>query len=125
MKESAKIYRVGKLYVMKNRNGNIISDEASIIYEWTRYIEELFNDNEEMVTVGDELQSEVASVIKHTIVRKAPGPDGMLADFLKVIDKDSIKKVIMLFNQIYSSGEITEQWLQSKFVHLPKKTNEL
>lgn len=75
---------------MKHGNANIISDEASIIDEWTTYIKAILNYNKEMVVVGSEtglriLQSEVAAAVKNSLVRKVLGPNYVLADLLKVI----------------------------------------
>lgn len=37
---------------------------------------------------------------------KAPGPDKIEADILKMLDKENLKRVTALFNQIYNSGDI-------------------
>jgi hypothetical protein len=75
---------------MRNRDGDIILDEESLIKEWTNYIEKLFEDKRESVAVNEgegleNLQSEVETAIKNAPVRKAPGPDGMIAELLKVL----------------------------------------
>lgn len=84
-------------------------------------IEKLFEDERESVTIiegeGLEiLQSEVETVIKNVPVRKALGPDGMIAELLKVLDEHSIRKLMSLYNRIYNTRIIPEEWLRSKFI---------
>lgn len=126
LKETAGIYRPRKPYIMRNSDGDIILEEESMIKEWTNYIETLFEDERESVAVNEGegleiLQSEVETAIKNAPTRKAPGPDGMIAELLKVLDEQSIRKLTRLYNKIYASGTIPEEWLRSKFITIPKK----
>ena len=52
---------------------------------------------------------------------KAPGPDNVQIEFLKLLDDDGIKWLTAVFNHIYDTGSIPLDWLKSEFITLPKK----
>ncbi|XP_022184225.1 uncharacterized protein LOC111043552 [Nilaparvata lugens] len=96
--------------------------------QWTKYIEKLFQDNRaegiphEMGECGPHiLEEEVNAAINQMKNGKAAGPNGIHAEFLKLLGTENIKRLTSIFNQIYTSGRIPESWLKSEFITLPKK----
>lgn len=49
------------------------------------------------------------------------GLDELPAKVIKLLDGESILKLIKPFNEIYATGETPNEWLLSTFVTLPKK----
>lgn len=64
---------------------------------------------------------EVAKAIRKLKNNKAAGPDEVYADLLKLIEQHHLDIITELFNYIYDSGTIPEEWLISTFVPIPKK----
>lgn len=63
---------------------------------------------------------EVIYAIKSNKKGKAPGPDGITSDIMKLIDENNIIIYVDLFNAIHKTGIIPTEWLKSTFVILPK-----
>ena len=107
--------------------GQIIYDKKEIKDKWKTYIEELFNDTRpDPLQISGEsgpkiLEEEVQAAINSLKEGKAPGPDGLEAEFLKLMNDENIRWLTMIFNQIYNSGNIPQEWLKSEFIVLPKK----
>jgi hypothetical protein len=114
-----------------NVNGNIITELEEQLKTWKNYIEELFADDRQQSELsniqGDEgpeiTEEEVMYALKRMKNGKAPGPDEIPTEILKLIEKDSIHILVKLFNSIYTSGKIPQEWLLSTFVTIPKKIN--
>lgn len=53
---------------------------------------------------------------------KAAGPEGILTEILSASGDFGINKIIEVINEIYDSGDITENLTTCIFVTLPKKT---
>lgn len=102
-----------------NETGEIIVEETERIETWKKYIEKLFNDNrtedtnEECTTGPDITTEEVEKVIKEVKDGKSPGPDGVHGEILKLLDSKGVKRITSLFNEIYNTGQIPEDWLRS------------
>ncbi|ETE62476.1 Retrovirus-related Pol polyprotein LINE-1 [Ophiophagus hannah] len=64
---------------------------------------------------------------EHTIkiakTRKATGPDDIPVEFLKLLEDNGKKFLLQLFNRIYETGKIPNDWLKSTFVTIPPQIN--
>jgi hypothetical protein len=93
------------------------------------YVQELFSQNrlEQSSIKMDEgfyiMEKEVTNILKSAKPRKAAGPDEVPSELLKLLDDDGIDMSVDLFNTIYASGNIPEEWLISTFITLFKKNN--
>lgn len=130
IKEFTGIGRRQKSYILADEKGNIVWDIKDQLILWEEYIKTLFNDQREEINTGTEnetgpsiLKEEVQAAIKSTKDGKAPGPDNLPADVLKLIEEQHLDAVTSLFNRIYETGIIPEEWLRSTFVTIPKKHN--
>ncbi|GJQ86393.1 hypothetical protein Trydic_g10304 [Trypoxylus dichotomus] len=54
---------------------------------------------------------EVAEAIKSMKERKSSGPNNINTEFLKLLDDDSVTWITSVFNRIYTSGKIPQDWL--------------
>ncbi|KAI5701839.1 hypothetical protein M8J75_013924 [Diaphorina citri] len=113
---------------LMDQNGNILIDATEKKNAWVQYIEKLFEDHRNNITEeirGESgpliLESEVRAAINQMKEGKAVGPDNIQAEFMKLIDEDNLKGITKLYNNIYASSQIPQEWLISEFIALPKK----
>lgn len=115
--------------LIKDKQGNLIMDVAQKLRRWEEYIRELFEDQREELQVQEIRKGppisrrEVEYAIQCTKTGKAPGPDGIPTELLKLIEYDQLQILVDLYNTIYHTGIIPTDWLRSTFVMLPKKVN--
>lgn len=106
-----------------------IIKEDEVKATWEQYIDDLFRDErpplpdaQDIVDGPEILQAEVIHAISTAQTRRAPGPDGIPIEVLKLIEGNNIGLITNLFNTIYNTGVIPKDWLNSTFVTIPKKT---
>lgn len=119
--------------VLKDANKQIIIGIEGKLKRWTEYVETLFNDDRQNVTIAREdteeaapriTKREVMYAIKLQKDGKSTGPDGIYSEILKIIaaqEASGLDLLTNLLNAIYTSGKIPNEWLKSTFVTLPKK----
>lgn len=56
---------------------------------------------------------------------KAPAPDGVFNNIIKLIDDSGINILLTFFNKTCATGRLPDEWLKSTFVILPKISNAL
>jgi len=78
---------------------------------------------DETITGPSILKGEVEKAIKRLKNKKAPGPDNIHSEVLKLIDENGVCFLTELFNRIYDTGTIPSDWLHSTFITIPKKNN--
>lgn len=109
--------------------GNLIIKEEDRMKVWENYIKELFSDTREEIEIGDINSGqdinmiEIEKAISLSKKRKATGPDDIPIEIIKLMEREGKEKLVKLFNDIYNSGKIPEDWLKSTFVTIPKKHN--
>jgi hypothetical protein len=116
-------------------NNSIIIGIEDKLKRWQEYVKELFRDNRtdprvEIETAvldeGPEItRSEVIAAIKSQKNNKAPGPDQIHAEMLKLLvekDAEGLKTLTKLLNSVYRVGKIPLDWLRSTFITIPKKS---
>jgi len=85
-------------------------------------MENLFFDERGSTETGPSiLTSEIEAAKRSLREGKAPGPDGIQTEFLKLLHEKSIKMMCKIFNNIYDTGNIPKEWPISEFILLPKK----
>ena len=115
----------------KGVNGNLITQQ-----QWYVHFFELFNShnnenmhlqyNEQYRKMDDNIDSmineqEVSKAVTHLKNRKAPGEDGIPAEFFKSILPHSIECLTLLFNRMYRDNFFPITWGTSLLVPLYKK----
>ncbi|XP_060534506.1 uncharacterized protein LOC132706926 [Cylas formicarius] len=56
------------------------------------------------------LKTEVEYAIKQLKANKSPGPDEILPEILKLISEENIDLLVALYNRIYETGKILQEW---------------
>jgi hypothetical protein len=74
---------------------------------------------------GGSSGEEVANATEQARTRKAPGPDEVTAELLKIFGHEGITMLTKMFNKIYSAGQISLEWLLSTFMMLPNFAAEI
>ena len=101
--------------------------KKEVLGRWAEYVGELFEDKKPPLPQPSNnngpsiLKSEVELAMKNSPEGKAPGEDGINTEMLKHLDQFGIDTMTELFNDIYDSGHIPEELLQSVFITIPKK----
>ena len=115
---------------IKDNEGKLLTDESDICQRWSEYIENLYDDpnlsDEPLLFDGflsgpEILKSELRQAIKTAKIRKAPGPDNVRVEVLKLLNETALKNLKHLMNEIYERGRLTKEMCQSVFIPLPKK----
>lgn len=128
VKEVAGKVKNNRCSKITDQEGNLVISKDQKKKVWEQYLKDLFHDirarQEPTIQIdsGPEiLPDEVSSAIQQMKNGKAPGLDEVPAELLKLLEEDQIKTVTKIFNSIYSTGEIPDEWLKSEFIALPKK----
>lgn len=116
---------------IKDDSNELITDISSLLNHWKEYTEQLFRENEQRIitdncageTAPKILKSEIIKAIKQGKQGKAAGPDEIYIEIIKLLDEENIEVLVQMFNNIYESSQIPQDWLHSVFVPLPKKPN--
>lgn len=116
--------------VLTDKNGNFLTSTEEKLKEWKDYVNRLFNDNRSAQHGAnnndgvDITRTEVERALLGSKNGKAPGPDEVHVEILKLLSEErSLTLLVDFFNSIYRSGTIPRDWLKSTFVTLPKKRN--
>lgn len=131
VREVAGLYNKNTTNMLVDTEGKNILDEKEILGTWLKYINELFDDNRPNEPNFDDhanidggpeiLKSEVLFAIKSAKTKKATGPDDIPTELLQMIKEENIGILVKLFNAVYATGDIPEDWLKSVFIPIPKK----
>lgn len=105
-----------------------VLSKVTLIYY---YVEKIFEDHllgykEMEADTGPEItKEEFIHDLKSLKNKKAPGPDHIPAENLKLIEEEQIYVLVNLFNSIYKSEIIPEEWLLSTCKNLKRKVLRL
>ena len=124
----AKKYRKGgkeEVRTIKDKDGELLIDQDDIDDRWRQYFEELLNvaevnqdeneDDDEPIEseVSEEdriTEKEVLDELKKMKNGKSPGLDSLSAELYKEGGDELLREITLLFNQVYSSGAVPEEW---------------
>lgn len=115
---------------LKDHDGELITDIKDKVRLWTENITRLFEDDRE---IQEELQGqrwpeiimrELEHAIRNTENGEGVGPDDILTELVKCIDEETLHTLLNLYNKIYTTGVIPQEWLPSTFVTAPKTVHE-
>ena len=112
---------------IKSKDGRLLFEKEDIKARWCEYTGELFADvrpdKPEPPNLDGPpiLRAEVEQAIKNAKSGKAAGSDEITAEMIKALEDFGSEKLTELFNDIYQSGCLPEDFLESVFITLPKK----
>lgn len=115
-------------YSLFDTGGNEIFDSTLILKRWKEYCEELYKGDRPRIPVIEVAESEIPQfscddilkVLKKLSNGKACGEDNVPAEFIKLLPKEALLLLTNIINDIYKSGIIPQDFLQSVFITLPK-----
>lgn len=113
---------------LRDEDGTIAVSTEDKLKLWTKYIEDLFEDTRiksldilPQENVGPDItKDEIRYAIKYAKNNKAVGPEEIPTELIKLIEDDKLEILVSLFNLIYSTSIIPNEWLRSTFITLPK-----
>eukprot|EP01138_Halocafeteria_seosinensis_P001156 gb/GECG01001182.1/.p1 GENE.gb/GECG01001182.1/~~gb/GECG01001182.1/.p1 ORF type:complete len:791 (+),score=62.57 gb/GECG01001182.1/:1-2373(+) len=134
---------------VQDASGNLITDQARVSVAWREYYRSLASDvtghsgdEEYWVDKVPDLPSlegsgyvgdlnadisadELSRCLRKMKKRKAPGRDGIPAEFLQLCMVDSsssmFRAILRVCNRVWTSGYIPESWSDSIIISIPKK----
>lgn len=116
------------LSVLTDDSGNLVNSTEEKLNVWKEYVSKLFDDvrnakrGERQILPGPPItKQEVEKAMARMKNGKACGPDEIPVEMLKLFNEEGMDHLIKLFNTIYESGNLPEEWLTSTFIVLPKK----
>ena len=123
--------RTPKLNVVKDDDGEILTESDQIKQRWQQYCQGLYSSNdglggvtEPIEVVEDEpdiLRSEVVFALKKMRTGKAPGYDDIPAELIKETGDEGVILMHKLCNLIWKDKNWPVDWSRSIFMPLPKK----
>ena len=111
-----------------DKNGSLLCEKDKINKRWKEYVEELYDSKLERpefkTTENDEISLvEIFNAARGISNKKSPGSDGIPIEFLKYGGNRTLSQVCQLIHRIYQQEEeIPEEWFESIFVEIPKKS---
>lgn len=125
VKELLGVKKSTNLLTLLDGGGNVVMTIKDKLRTWESYVKDLFSDTRGQPSLdilkgdGPEITlDEIKNAIKSAKKGKAVGPDEIPSEVLKLLMEDNMPVIAILFNGIYNSGLIPEDWLQSTFVTL-------
>ena len=120
--------RTTRSTIVKDRNGNILSERIDVLNRWREYVEGLYRDDrgEKPEFDGCELgppilRNEIEKAVRGMKWRKAEGSDGIVVEIVEAGGDFTIRKITELANKIYETGVLTDRIQESEFIVIPKK----
>lgn len=118
--------------IIKDNEGNVITDAKGIAGVWRTYCTELFQGDlkSDLGDLSEELEpsilrEEVEQAMRKLRNQKAPGCDGITAEVLKNMGEFGIPIIHSICQKIWTSGIWPKQWCHSIFLPLYKKGSPL
>lgn len=126
----------GRGNAIKDKDGNLLSDQNDVKARWKEYIEELYRKDEKPKELGEGIgradwEDEGPGVLKEEVIdalrdisnNKAEGIDNIPAEFLKTLGEKATQELVEICQTIYNTGEWPEDFLQTIMVPIKKKPN--
>lgn len=123
---------VQQVRLIKDREGNVITSEESVLRRWKEYFEELLNEENSRERRKEEPErirkkvdqfrkDEVRKALKRMKSGKAVGPDDIPVEVWKCLGEMSVDFLTRLFNRILDSNKMPDEWRKSVLVPIYKK----
>ena len=126
----------GRGIAVQDKNGKILQDPDEVRGRWKEYMEDLyqsknrpeeFNEDlppEDKEELGpDVMREEVLAAISEMKKNKAEGMDNIPVEILQNLGEKAMNELIKLCQEIYTTGEWPEDFLQTIMIPLKKKPN--
>ena len=121
-----------RMGIIKDRNGNDLTEAEEIKKRCQEYTEELYKnglndpDNHNSVVFHlkpDILECEVKWALGSITTNKASGGDRIPAELFKILKGDAVKVLHSICQKIWKTQQWPQDWKTSVFIPIPKKVN--
>lgn len=123
--------------VIKDQDGNLLTDNEEVMKRWTEYCNDLYNhqlhpdisilqtDHAQPSSDAELsiLQKEVEAAVKSLKADKSPGIDNVPAELIKHGGEKTTEALTELCQKIWAQKKWPKEWTQSLVIPLPKKGN--
>ena len=120
--------RTTRSTIVKDRNGNILTERIDVLNRWREYVEGLYRDDrgEKPEFDGREpgstiLRNETEKAVRGMKWRKAESSDGVVVEMVEAGGDFTIRKITELANRIYETGVLPDRMQESEFIVIPKR----
>ena len=127
---------VQQVRIMKDKDGNVMTDEESVLRMWKEYYMGLMNEENERErreNDGERVNLEVESVSKEEVMEnmqrmkngKAVGPDDIPVEVWKCLGESALKFLTKLYNRTMESERMPEEWRDSVLIPIFKNKGDV
>ena len=127
---------VQQVRMMKDEDGNVMTDEESVLRRWKEYYMGLMNEENERERRefdGERVNLEVESVSKEEVMEnmqrmkngKAVGPDDIPVEVWKCLGESALKFRTKLYNRTMESERMPEEWRDSVLIPIFKNKGDV
>ena len=127
---------VQQVRMMKDKDGNVMTDEESVLRIWKEYYMGLMNEENERErreNDGERVNLEVESVSKEEVMEnmqrmkngKAVGPDDIPVEVWKCLGESALKFLTKLYNRTMESERMPEEWRDSVLIPIFKNKGDV
>ena len=127
---------VQQIRMMKDNDGNVMTDEESVLRIWKEYYMGLMNEENERERReidGERVNLEVESVSKEEVMEnmqrtkngKAVGPDDIPVEVWKCLGESALKFLTKLYNRTMESERMPEEWRDSVLIPIFKNKGDV
>lgn len=118
---------------IKNKNGEIITEDSEIMKRWKEYFQELLGNNRdteqrtrqrEIIEENNDQNitaKELNDVIRNLKNGKAPGHDKITSEMIKNMGTEAKKILLKIYNMIWNIEQIPNDWQKALIVPIYKK----
>jgi Reverse transcriptase (RNA-dependent DNA polymerase) len=128
-----------KNITINNKDGELKTELNEVKERWREYVEDLYDKagkpvegdfelEEENMVENDQkgpdiMKEEIYEAIKCMKKGKAAGIDDVPAEFLKMLEGETLNKLVELCMKVYSNGVWPDDFTKSVMIPIPKKAN--
>ena len=127
---------VQQVRMMKDKDGNAMTDEKSVLRIWKEYYMGLMNEDNERErreNAGERVNLEVESISKEEVREnmqrmkngKAVGPDYIPVEVSKCLGESALKFLTKLYNRTMESERMSEEWRDSVLIPIFKNKGDV
>ena len=127
---------VQQVRMMKDKDGNVMTDEESVLRMWKEYYMGLMNEENERERReidGERVNLEVECVSKEEVMEnmqrmkngKAVGPDDIPVEVWKCLGESALKFLTKLYNRTMESERMPEEWRDSVLIPIFKNKGDV
>ena len=125
---------ISETLVVKDKEGNILTNGEKIKDRWKEYFEMLLNtENErEQLEQGEQCEGpemmitkqEIKEALKKMKKGKAQGCSGLTVELIKLLEDDGVEMMSELFNKVFEEEKMPSDWQESVIVPIYKQKGD-